>query len=218
MSDVSLLAQKLSRHRRRRALFIGVLACAVVAAIALDTKVVRTTATGEAEQQQGFVPDSWAAKTFPEVKQSVESRAVAATTLADALLANQQAAAAKYGVGSPLPVIPVTLQGVVQPGQMGIFPLQVAGVPSNIKIRLQTGPAISGTDLRDASGRIQFGDFTNQIEYQNAGAALNRAMKNAVLNDLNRDALPGKTVQVTGVFRLLNAGNWLITPVSLEVK
>jgi len=83
---------------------------------------------------------------------------------------------------------------------------------------LQTGPAITGTDLRDASGKIQFGDFTNQIEYQNAGAAINRAMKVAVLEKLDRDALPGKTVQVVGVFRLLSPTNWLITPVRVEVQ
>ncbi|PPS58471.1 hypothetical protein CRX72_17485 [Pantoea sp. BRM17] len=65
------------------------------------------------------------------------------------LQANQQAAAAQYGVGSPLPVIPVRLEGVVQPGEKGIFPLQVAGVPESLKVRLQTGPALSGTDLRD---------------------------------------------------------------------
>ena len=216
MSDVSVLAQQLDRQRRRRLLLTTVLSCAVIAGIALDTHVVRTDATGQS--QQGFSPDSWAEQHFPEVKQSVERRAVAAQTLAAALQANQQAAAAQYGVGSPLPVIPVRLEGVVQPGEKGIFPLQVAGVPESLKVRLQTGPALSGTDLRDASGTIQFGDFTNQIEYQNAGAALNRAMKNSVLEKLDRDTLPGKTVEVIGVFRLLNASNWLITPVSVEVK
>ncbi|AIX51161.1 DUF2291 family protein [Pantoea eucrina] len=216
MSDVSVLAHQLDRQRRRRLLLTAVLSCAVIAGIALDTHVVRTDAAGQT--QQGFSPDSWAEQHFPEVKQSVERRAVAAQTLAAALQANQQAAAAQYGVGSPLPVIPVRLEGVVQPGEKGIFPLQVAGVPESLKVRLQTGPALSGTDLRDASGTIQFGDFTNQIEYQNAGAALNRAIKKSVLEKLDRNALPGKTVEVIGVFRLLNASNWLITPVSVEVK
>jgi len=216
MSDVSVLAHQLDRQRRRRLLLTAVLSCAVIAGIALDTHVVRTDAAGQT--QQGFSPDSWAEQHFPEVKQSVERRAVAAQTLAAALQANQQAAAAQYGVGSPLPVMPVRLEGVVQPGEKGIFPLQVAGVPESLKVRLQTGPALSGTDLRDASGTIQFGDFTNQIEYQNAGAALNRAMKNSVLEKLDRNALRGKTVEVIGVFRLLNASNWLFTPVSEEVK
>lgn len=216
MSDVSILAQQLTRQRMRRYLLTGAAVLAVMIAMALDTKVVRTGSGDDA--QQGFVADRYGQQTFPGIQQDVTARAVEATTLASALQAGQQAAAAKYGVGSPLPVIPVKLKGVVQPGQMGIFPLKVAGVPETIHIRLQTGPAITGTDLRDASGKIQFGDFTNQIEYQNAGAAINRAMKDAVLDKLNRDALPGKTVQVVGVFRLLNPGNWMVTPVSVEVQ
>lgn len=217
MSDVSMLAQQLSRKRTRRYTLIGVVVVAVIAAMALDTKVVKIGSAQDA-QEQGFSPDSYGQKTFPDIRQDVEARAVDAKTLAEALKANQQEAVQKYGVGSPLPVIPVKLEAVVQPGQMGIFPLKVEGLPEGSQVRLQTGPAITGTDLRDASGKIQFGDFTNQIEYQNAGSAINRAMKAAVLDKLDRDALPGKTVQVVGVFRLLTPTNWMVTPVSLEVK
>lgn len=217
MSDVSMLAQQLSRKRTRRYTLIGVVVVAVIAAMALDTKVVKIGSAQDA-QEQGFSPDSYSQKTFPGIQQDVEARAVDAKTLAEALKANQQQAVQKYGVGSPLPVIPVKLEAVVQPGQMGIFPLKVEGLPEGSQVRLQTGPAITGTDLRDASGKIQFGDFTNQIEYQNAGSAINRAMKAAVLDKLDRDALPGKTVQVVGVFRLLTPTNWMVTPVSLEVK
>lgn len=217
MSDVSMLAQQLSRKRTRRYTLIGVVVVAVIAAMALDTKVVKIGSAQDA-QEQGFSPDSYGQKTFPGIRQDVEARAVDAKTLAEALKANQQEAVQKYGVGSPLPVIPVKLEAVVQPGQMGIFPLKVEGLPEGSQVRLQTGPAITGTDLRDASGKIQFGDFTNQIEYQNAGSAINRAMKAAVLDKLDRDALPGKTVQVVGVFRLLTPTNWMVTPVSLEVK
>ena len=67
-------------------------------------------------------------------------------------------------------------------------------------------------------GDIDFGGFKNQIEYQDAGSGLNRAMSAATLNDLDRDSLPGKTIDVTGVFKLINPKNWLITPVQLEVK
>lgn len=217
MSDVSILAQQLARQRTRRYWLTGAVAVAVIAAIALDTKVVKKGAV-EDVQTQRFSADSYGQKTFPGIQQDVTTRAVDASTLAAALQENQQAAVAKYGVGAPLPVIPVKLEGVVQPGQMGIFPLQVAGLPAGIQVRVQTGPAITGTDLRDASGHIQFGDFTNQIEYQNAGSAINRAMKGAVLDKLDREALPGKTVQVVGVFRLLNPAMWMVTPVSLEVK
>ena len=56
------------------------------------------------------------------------------------------------------------------------------------KIRVQTGPAINGTDLRDATGEVKFGDFKNQIEYQNAGSAINNAMKEAVLAGIDTSA------------------------------
>jgi predicted lipoprotein len=217
MSDVSILAQQISRKRVKRYAAIGVVVIAVIAAMALDTKVV-TIGSADDVQEQGFSPDSYGQKMFPAIQQDVASRAVEAKTLADALQANQQDAVKKYGVGAPLPVFAVKLTGVVQAGQMGIFPLKVDGLAEGIQVRLQTGPAITGTDLRDANGKIQFGDFTNQIEYQNAGSAINRAMKSAVLDTLDRDALPGKTVDVVGVFRLLNAKNWMVTPVSMEVK
>ena len=41
-------------------------------------------------------------------------------------------------------------------------------------ITIATGPVITGSALRDAAG-ITFGEFTNQIDYQNVGTARNRA-------------------------------------------
>ena len=69
---------------------------------------------------------------------------------------------------------------------------------------MQTGPAINGTDLRDATGEIKFGEFKNQIEYQNAGSAINNAMKKQVLAGIDTSALPGKTISVVGAFTLVN--------------
>ncbi len=71
-------------------------------------------------------------------------------------------------------------------------------MPEGTKIRLQSGPAINGTELRDISGDIEFGAFKNQIEYQDAGAGLNRAMAAEVLDGLDRDTLTGKTATVAG--------------------
>ena len=84
-------------------------------------------------------------------------------------------------------------------------------------MRVQVGPAVNGTALRDGISGIAFGDFKNQIEYQNAAAGINTAMKEAVLSDLDHDALPGKQLHVIGVFQRIIPNNWLITPVTLEV-
>jgi predicted lipoprotein len=85
-------------------------------------------------------------------------------------------------------------------------------------VRLQTGPFISGTDLRDATGTIAFSQFANQIEYQNAGSALNKQMKKDVLSKVDTANLTGKRISVVGVFLLTDANSWLVTPVKLDLQ
>ena len=112
----------------------------------------------------------------------------------------------------------VTLEGVFGEGTSGIYEIDVDGVSDDLLIRVQVGPAINGTELRDATGMMQFGDFANQIQFQDAAAALNNEMKEEVLADLDTSDLEGKSVHVTGAFTLINPDAWLITPVSLEVQ
>ncbi len=81
-------------------------------------------------------------------------------------------------------------------------------LPADVVVRVQTGPAVNGTDLRDATGAIEFGQFTNQIEYQNAGSAINNQMKKDVLANAGADSLTGKTAKVVGVFKLINPKSW----------
>lgn len=191
---------------------------ALLALMALDTTVVRI-GSEEATRQAGFDPDIYGAEQFPLIRDSVTTRAVEAPTLAEEVLADQAAAAEAYGVGDGFgPVVPVTFTGTFGEGKSGIYPVTVEGVPDEIAVRVQTGPAINGTDLRDATGDIQFGQFTNQIEYQNAGAAINDAMKAEVLSGAETDALQGKTATVTGVFKLINPENWLVTPVQMSAE
>ncbi len=115
------------------------------------------------------------------MKASVEQRAVDAVEVGNALVADKAAAGKKYGVGDVNPVVPVRFTGTVQQRKSNYNIVKVEGMPEGVAIRVQTGPAINGTDLRDATGEIQFGQFKNQIEYQNAGSALNNEMKKQVL-------------------------------------
>jgi predicted lipoprotein len=205
------------RSRRRR-IVIAAVALALVAAVALDTKVVRI-GSEEDMAEAGFSPEAFGEETFPMVKESILSRAVDAATLSEAVAADKAAAAEQYGVAAGIgAVIPVKFSGVVGEGKSGIYNVAVDGMAGETKIRMQTGPAINGTDLRDATGEIKFGDFKNQIEYQNAGAAINDAMKTAVLAGVDTASLQGKTVSVVGAFTLVNPKNWLVTPVEITVQ
>ena len=190
----------------------------LVVAMALDTRVVRIGSAADV-QADVFSPASYGKKEFPKVQAAVESRAVDAATLAASLSSDQAAATRQYGVASDAgPEFAVTFTGKVGRNDSGDETVAVPGVPSSTQITLQLGPAIIGTDLRDATGTISFGQFHNQIEYQNAGSALNNQMKQDVLSKVDVAHLDGRTVSVTGVFQLSDASAWQVTPVKLDVR
>ncbi|MDR1934645.1 MAG: DUF2291 domain-containing protein [Candidatus Accumulibacter sp.] len=213
-ADIS--AARPSGRPLRKIAPIAALAILVVA-MALDTKVVPIGSTLDM-RTVAFSPEAYGKREFPRIQAAIEHAAVDAKVLAEAIAQDSAAAAEKYGKpGSVGPMFPIRFSGVVGEGNSGIFKLAVDGLPEGVGIRVQTGPAINGTEVRDATGTVGFEQFTNQIEYQDAGTALNNEIKSQVLADLDRDQLPGKTIEVVGVFQLINPANWLVTPVRLEV-
>lgn len=190
----------------------------VVILMGFGTKIVSNSSSAAAPKGQ-FSADDYGKKQFPKVQKQVEKQAVEASTLAEALASDQDAAVKQYGVpGTTGPELSVSFTGVAGAPDDGIYPVTVDGLPAKLKIRVQTGPAINGTDLRDATGKIKFGDFTNQIDYQNAGAALNSQMKESVLSKVDAASLKGKTISVVGAFQMINPDGWLVTPVKLSVQ
>lgn len=193
-------------------------ALALLIVAALDTKVVRI-GSQEDQRTEAFSAEAYGKKTFPMLQTAIESAAVDAQTLASAIVADKAAASEQYGKpGSVGPIFPVKFSGVAGELHSGLVTVAVPGLPKGLQVRVQTGPAINGTDVRDASGTISFGQFTNQIEYQDAGAALNDQIKTQVLSGLDRDKLSGKKIEVVGVFQLINPTGWLVTPVRMSVQ
>ena len=190
----------------------------LIAAMAIDTKVVKIGSAADV-QSDAFSPATYGKSEFSKVRAAVEGRAVDAAVLAAALTKDQAAAEKQYGVAADAgPEVSVKFTGQAGKQDSGVYDVKVAGVPDTIHISVQTGPAINGTDLRDATGSITFGQFKNQIDYQNAGSALNMEMKKAVLAKIDANALTGKTISVVGVFQLSDPQNWLVTPVQLTVQ
>ncbi len=201
----------------RPILFAGA-AVVVLVAMALDTKVVKIGSADDA-RTAAFSPAAYGESEFPRIKGLVEEKAVGAPALAEALAKDKTAAVKQYGVVSGgTPVFPVSFSGVAGDAKSGIYEVAVDGMPDGTKVRMQTGPAINGTELRDVTGTVAFGQFKNQIEYQNAGSALNNQMKASVLANVDTANLKGKKVKVVGAFRMINPKNWLVTPVALGVE
>ncbi|MGP5363822.1 DUF2291 domain-containing protein [Brachybacterium tyrofermentans] len=196
----------------------AVLTVLALLVVVLGTKVVPDGQEAEVAGPADFDKATFGAQEFPTVQKQVTEQAVPATELAAAIVADPEAAAADHGVeAAGNTVYSTTFTGTVGDGQAGIYDVAIEGMPESVTVRLQTGPAINGTELRDATGEYGFGQFTNQIEFQDAGAALNEEMKKQVLDPVDPSTLSGKTITVTGAFTAINPEGWLVTPVSLEV-
>ncbi|MFG1924270.1 DUF2291 family protein [Cryptosporangium sp. NPDC048952] len=197
------------------AVIIVVLAAMGLATEWRDADAPATTAAAE----QTFDPAKFGAETFPKVAPLIEQNATALTELVPALTADADAAGEKYGKreGSSPYSFPVTVEGTGAELNGSLLSLTVEGLPKETQVWVQVGPAITGTSLRDATGTIKFGDFLNQVQYADAGTALNNEVRTKVLAGVRPNTLKGKKIAVTGAFTFLTPEVVTLTPVKFEV-
>ncbi|MBE2315843.1 DUF2291 domain-containing protein [Solirubrobacter sp. CPCC 204708] len=170
----------------------------------------------EAFDAEAFGRENFAPKVVPEL----ERRAVELTELVPALEQDADAAGERFGVrhGSSPYTFAVRGTGTAKAPDGNVVEVDVEGVPSDVTVSLQIGPAINGSALRDATGLWGFNDFLNQVDYAAAGTALNNEVKATVLQDLDRESLEGKAVTFMGAFTFLAPTAITITPAQLEVS
>jgi predicted lipoprotein len=202
----------------------GVVAVALLAAIALTTTTVSASDPGAAAAAGGSTFDAveYAQEHYDsEVVPTIQENAVEITELLPQIIEDPDAAGEQYGhragVSSPY-AYAVSGEGVAGKVDGTLLPLQIEGLPDDVQVMLQIGPAINGTALRDATGLVDFNDFLNQIEYANAATELNNKVKSDVLADFDAAGAEGKTVRFVGAFAYgSNPAVLQVTPVELEV-
>ncbi|GAA2201240.1 DUF2291 domain-containing protein [Sinomonas flava] len=202
----------------KRWIWIG-LAVVLLLAMFFSTKIV-PAGSGAAQGPAAFNAADYGKEQFPKQQDFIDKNAVDAPTLAAAIQKDPTAAGKQYGKSSDgvTYVVPVKFTGVVGAiPPAGYTPITVAGLPPGTKVGLQLGPAINGTDLRDVTGDITLNNFQNQIQFQDAGAAINEQLK-AELNKVDAASLTGKTIQVQGAFTLVNPQLWNVTPSRITVE
>lgn len=219
-------ARATGAHRRGRlspAIKRIILAAAIAALLVVMGFNVKAVPKGShpGKGKDSFSASAYGKKHFPIQRDYIKSHAVTADKLAKAIDKDQAAAGKKYGVegnnGASVEV-PVKFTGKVgKVSSSSYTPVKVAGLPDGHKVGVQLGPAISGTDLRDATGKIELGQFENQIQYQDAGSAINEQLKKE-LKKAGAPDLAGKKITVNGVFKLVNPKRWNVTPASISVR
>lgn len=199
-------------------LIVIVFIAVVVGLMIFNTKIVVIGSEHDVKEQQ-FSPQAFGAQQFPKIQAFVTDHAVDALELSTALAADKENAVVKYGTKTSMGTLfSVKFTGIVLDRKGNMNSIAIAGFPEDIKVRVQTGPALNGTDLRDVNGKISFSDFKNQIEYQNAGSAINNEAKTQILSRIDPNNLNGKSIEVVGVFKAINPKNWLVIPVRFNIK
>ena len=214
----SRTAPRLTPAARRVA--TAVVVVIVLIAMFFGTRIVpkdSTLVVGKA----AFSQSAYGKKQFPVVQRFVTAHAVDAATLATAVDRDVTAAGKRYGVSSDdgaTVEVPVKLTGKVgKVPAAGYTPITVTGLPAGHMVAVQLGPAVNGTDLRDATGKVQLGQFENQIQYEDAATGINDRLK-TVLAKAGAPDLTGRTVTVEGVFQLINPKQWNVTPATIAVQ
>lgn len=208
--------------RRHRAQIAGTVALVALAAAMVANTTFLDPEAAQASGGEKFDAATYAAGNYEaEIVPWIEENAVSATDLATAIGEDLDAAGEEFGGRSGATnawAFPVTFTGVageVNPDN-GLLPVEVEGMPEDVDLLVQTGPAMSGSALRDVTGEISFGMFTNQIEFQSVGVQLNEMAKQSVLASLDAASLDGQTVTVTGAFSAGNPAAWIVAPIAFE--
>ena len=175
------------------------------------------TGTGGASTT-GFDADTaWTDQVVP----AIQTKGVDAPELVAAIEKDSKAAAKEHGVvaaegGSPTFAIKGSGKVTKVDADQPTGPVTV-DIGDGKTVQIITGPVILGTALRDISG-ITFGDFTNQIDYQNASTALNNKSKTDVIATIDKSTLAGKTLEFQGAFTLLTPSQIAVVPTDLKVS
>lgn len=219
MSQHSSARRRRLRNVNRIALPLAL--AALLVGMALDVKVMSTDEAASAGESE-FSAAEYADEHFEGITETVLERAVPAAELAAAIEADPDAAGEEYGAragDTSAWAFPVSLEGVV--GEVdevtGTAPIEIEGLPDGIEVVVQFGPVVNGSALRDVTGEVRLGSFTNQMEYQSVAAELNTHVRESVLTEIDTASIEGGTATVTGAFSYAAGGAWLVTPVQVEV-
>lgn len=150
-----------------------------------------------------YVDSIWSGKLVP----AVSNGAIDARTLLDALAASSQQARSRYahcdsgGACFFLAKGSGTVVAVDTRSRVGLALVDIAPLDGKPDVSIQIGPVLRGTALRDATGIIRFTDFVNQLQFADAGNAINDRVAKTVLARLDLTALKGRDVSFAGALR-----------------
>lgn len=167
-----------------------------------------------------FVDSVWDSKVLPAINQKGSDMGV----VIQDIKSNVNEAGKKYGIrsgqeGSPWNFI-VKGKGRVlnvnTESRAGTMDIDLAPYDGKSDFKMQVGPVIKGTSVRDSFDFIKYDDFKNQMVFAELSNAFHRKITESLLCKTDFVTTKGKEVNFTGVFTLMPSSEILVTPISME--
>lgn len=209
--------------KTRTKLFSALTVLLVVIFILLNTNF-QTKAQVEANKPIQFNVTEFAQEQLPKIAADVLATAIDIAVIATAVDKNLVAAGTKYGRNTGDDrnisyVFPVKTTAKVIGVDENFIMLSVPGAPSIDRFNIPVGLALRGNPLRDVTGKIKFGDFFDQTQFQDVAVAIKDRAREVILNPLDLKTLTGKTIEVYGAWATGPEKNvYNIIPTSISVK
>ena len=206
---------------RTRRLVLGGGTALIVLLFVFGNTTFLSDAEVAAEAPKEFSLTDFAQTNLPIIAEEIKAKAVDITLIAEAADKDIVAAGAQYGrdLGNKSFVFAVKTTAKVKSVDENFIVLDVPGASAQDTFNIPIGLALSGNPLRDVTGKITFGDFYDQTQYQDAASALKDLVRSTIIDKLDLQSLPGKTLEIYGAW---NNGplprTYNIQPTSIVVK
>ena len=204
----------------RRLILGGGTAILLILFVFINTTFL-TDAEVKADAPKEFSLTDFATKNLPLIAADIQAKATDMGVVATAADVDIVSAGAKYGrdLGNKSFVFAVKTTAKVKSVDENFIVLDVPGAPAQDTFNIPVGLALSGNPLRDVTGKITFGDFYDQTQYQDAASALKDLVRSSIIDKLDLKNLTGKTLEIYGAWNNGPVPNsYNIQPTSIVVK
>lgn len=200
---------------------------ALVVMLSHPFTVVSIKAEREAQERQGndfnakrYVGGIWSDDVLPRLKATAKPMPVLIAAIDNGMRAAGKTYGRLSGEGAPWTFV-ASGEGVVTridtTSRAEMVTLTVNADKGPVEIKMQIGPVVYGTDIRDALPTITFNDFVDQIAFAQVG----RALTERAFADIRPQLVKikqGAHIRFLGVFNLSDATEPIIlTPVAISL-
>jgi predicted lipoprotein len=176
---------------------------------------------GENTNLAEYVDELWEENIIPYIIQ--ESQKNKASEVISAIKSEQNAGE-KYGIressaGTPWKYIisgEAKIISLNTESRNGTVSLDLKPYDDQSDLKMQIGPVIRGTSIRDSLDFISFDNFGNQIEYAQFSSELNDKVIQEVLNDFDFENLLDKGINFKGV-AIKDSSEIILTPIEIDL-